>query len=63
VYGLAGQVRNIIDLMKREMGEPHVKVVATGGLSELVRQEENLIDIYDRRLSLNGLKIVYDLNK
>ena len=62
VFGLAGQVRNIVGLIKEEMNEPNVKVVATGGLSEFVREEKGLIDIYDRRLSLDGLKMVYDLN-
>jgi len=63
VFGLIGQVKYIISAIKKEMREEHIKVVATGGLSELVKTEEGLIDIYDRRLSLNGLKMVYDMNK
>lgn len=39
-------------------------MVATGGLSELVRSvpEEKIIDIVDRSLTLKGLKIIYDMN-
>jgi type III pantothenate kinase len=62
VYGLVGQVKHILQLMKYEMNEDNIKVVATGGLSELVQEDKDLIDIFDRRLSLNGLKIIYDLN-
>lgn len=61
-YGAVGQVRYIIETMKKEMGEKHVKVVATGGLSELIKDEVGLIDVVDRRLSLLGIKMVYDLN-
>ena len=48
--------------MKKEMGEQNIKVVATGGLSELVKDEVGLIDVVDRRLSLVGIKMIYDLN-
>ena len=40
------------------------KVIATGGLSELVSNvENNIFDVVDRKLALEGLKIIYDLNK
>ena len=40
------------------------KVVATGGLSELVQQvEPDIIDESDRALALKGLKMVYDRNR
>ena len=40
------------------------KVVATGGLSELIAGvEPELIDITDRALALKGLKYIYDLNR
>ena len=40
------------------------KVVATGGLSELIdKVEPELIDITDRALALKGLKYIYDLNR
>ncbi len=41
-----------------------MKVIATGGLSEIVLNVDNdkIIDIVDRSLTLKGLKIIYDLN-
>ena len=40
------------------------KVIATGGLSELVTQvDSNIIDVIDRYLTLKGLKIIYNMNK
>jgi len=61
-FGVIGQVRYILEVMKKEMGEKNIKVVATGGLSELVKDEVGLIDVVDRRLSLLGIKMVYDMN-
>ena len=61
-FGVIGQVRYILETMKKEIGEKNIKVVATGGLSELVKDEVGLIDIVDRRLSLLGIKMIYDLN-
>ena len=62
INGLVGQTRHIIKLMKDEINEEDTKVVATGGLSELIKNENDLIDVFDRRLSLNGLRMVYELN-
>lgn len=64
IYGYTGLVQYILERMKKECGEEDVKVVATGGLSELVRSvpEERIIDIVDRSLTLKGLKIIYDMN-
>lgn len=40
-----------------------MKVIATGGLSELVHEVNgDLFDIMDRELSLEGLNILYHLN-
>ena len=50
-------------LVKHGVKEKNIKVVATGGLSELVKDEVGLIDVVDRRLSLLGIKMIYDLNK
>ena len=64
IYGFIGLVKNIVTEMKKELDDPNVKVVATGGMSELmVGCEKDYIDVIDRDLTLNGLKYIYDLNK
>lgn len=63
VYGTAGQVDYIIRRIKKETGISDLKVIATGGLSELVHEVNGgLFDIMDRELSLEGLNILYRLN-
>ena len=60
---MAGQVEYIIKRIKKETGLPDLKVIATGGLSELVHEvNDSLFDIMDRELSLEGLNILYHLN-
>lgn len=62
--GYAGQVGYIVDKIKEVKGMENSKVIATGGLSELVvSTDSSIIDTVDRSLSLKGLKILYDLNK
>lgn len=62
VYGYIGQVNYLIERMKREMGVPNVKVIATGGLSVLVAGESNVIDVMDGLLTLKGLCLIYEKN-
>ena len=63
-YGYTGLVKYIIQKLKEESGYSDMKVIATGGLSEIVLNVDNdkIIDIVDRSLTLKGLKIIYDLN-
>ena len=62
VFGFAGLVDYIVRKMKREMKDPSVKVVATGGFSEIIAKEISCIDCVDKLLTLQGLKYLYDLN-
>ena len=61
-YGFVGQVNEIVSRMKAEL---HVnpKVVATGGLSSLFKEETKSIDIVDPFLTLKGLQLVYERNR
>ena len=64
IYGVTGLVDYIVKKMKDEIGGENIKVIATGGLSELIVQEKkDIIDVVDRYLTLKGLKIIYDMNK
>lgn len=63
IYGFAGLVENIIKKIKKELGVDKIKVVATGGLGEIIAKEVNLISCVDRTLTLDGLRLIYELNK
>ena len=63
VFGFAGLVGYIVKKIKKEMKAPDMKVVATGGFSEIIAGEVSCIDHVDKLLTLQGLKILYDLNQ
>ena len=66
IYGYIGKVEYIVKRMKKEMmdlGEKEPFVLATGGLAKLVYSETDVIDEVDRKLTLEGLKILYEKNK
>ncbi len=62
VYGFAGLLDGIVRRLKAEMGG-EVKVIATGGLSSTISQAAETVDLVDSMLTLDGLKILYELNK
>ena len=63
VYGYIGQTEYIIQKLKEESGYTDAKVVATGGLGNILANETDSIDIYDPILTLEGLRIIYEKNK
>jgi type III pantothenate kinase len=63
IFGFAGLVENILKKIKKEMNLDEITVVATGGLGEIIAKEVKMISKVDRTLTLDGLKIIYELNK
>ncbi len=62
IYGYAGLVDGIVGRMKKEL-DSRAKVVATGGLAELVAPETQSIQSVHPSLTLDGLRLIYNLNR
>lgn len=62
VYGYAGLVDGLVERMKKELS-PDAKVVATGGLAELVSPETKSIQETRPHLTLEGLQLLYTINR
>lgn len=63
VHGYVGQVDHIVRLMKNEMKEQNIKVIATGGLAGLIAESSETIDFVDGLLALEGLRLIYEKNR
>ena len=62
VYGFAGQVDGIVARIREEL-EAEARVVATGGLADLVAPHSLTIERVDPFLTLDGLRLVWGLNE
>jgi len=65
VLGYAGLVEGLVRRLKRELEAPDgkIRVIATGGLAEVVAPETPAIDLIDPQLTLKGLRLIYELNR
>ncbi len=62
IYGYAGQVDGIVKRIRQEFGvQP--RVIATGGMADLIAGESETIETVDPLLTLEGLRIVYERNR
>jgi type III pantothenate kinase len=62
VYGFAGQVDGIVGRIREELAA-EARAVATGGLADLVAPHTRTIETVDPFLTLDGLRIVWELNR
>lgn len=61
-YGFIGQLDGIVKRIKAELG-PETKVIATGGLAEMISEESETIETVDPFLTLEGLLLIYQRNR
>ena len=62
IYGYVGLVEGMVTRFRAELG-PDMKVIATGGLTEIIARETKMIDIVAPWLTLDGLRIIWDMNQ
>lgn len=62
VFGYVGLVKELIERLKAEL-DPKAKVIATGGMAEIVADWTKVFDIVNPRLTLEGIRIIYQKNR
>jgi len=61
VIGYVGLVKELVARLKKELGG-NPKVIATGGMAEMISAWTEVIDLVSPRLTLEGIRIIYELN-
>jgi len=62
LFGYVGLVEGMVDRFRQELG-PEMKVIATGGLAEVIAKETDVLEIIAPWLTLDGLRIIWGLNQ
>lgn len=63
LYGYAGLIDGLIRRLAADMAPAQPRVLATGGLAALIAPHTTLIDEIDPQLTLEGLRLIHDLNR
>ena len=61
VFGFAGLIEGLVKRMRAELGG-NARVIATGGLAELIAAETDMIEVVEPDLALIGLRLIYQMN-
>lgn len=59
IYGFVGQTEGLVHRLKAEVGE-QARVIATGGMAEVIARHTRAIDTVDPHLILEGLRRYYE---
>jgi type III pantothenate kinase len=62
LFGYVSMVEGMVARFRRELGAG-MKVIATGGLAEILARETPVLEILAPWLTLDGLRMVYDSNR
>ena len=62
LFGYVAMVEGMVDRFRKELGKD-MKVIATGGLAEAIARETQVIEIIAPWLTLDGLRIIWELNR
>lgn len=62
LFGYVSMVEGMVARFRSELGSD-MKVVATGGMAEVIAKETKVIDIIAPWLTLEGLRIIWELNR
>ncbi|MBI3153394.1 MAG: type III pantothenate kinase [Chloroflexi bacterium] len=62
LFGYVSMVEGMVARFRSELGG-EMKVIATGGLAEVVAKETQVIDIIAPWLTLDGLRLIWELNR
>jgi type III pantothenate kinase len=66
VLGYASMVDGLVQKLKKELSakkDQSIKVIASGGLADIVAPETKVVNKVDQQLLLKGLRLIYEFNQ
>ncbi len=61
-WGYVGLIEGLTKRIKDSLNVPNIRVIGTGGLAVLFNQHTDVIDMIVSELTLDGLRVIYELN-
>lgn len=61
LWGYVGLVKEVVYRIQNELPTPY-KIIATGGLSSILHPLEDTIDMVDKMLTLDGMRLIYEFH-
>lgn len=62
VFGYVGLVEGMVARFRQELGQD-MRVIGTGGLAETIAAETDVIEVVNPWLTLEGLRIIWEMNQ
>ncbi len=62
IFGYVGLVEGMVERFRKELGDD-MRVIGTGGLAELIASETDVIQYLAPWLTLEGLRLVWEMNQ
>lgn len=62
LFGYVALVEGMVERIEEELGE-EAKVIATGGLAGVIARETSTIQLVNLNLTLEGLRLIYEMNR
>ncbi|MCE5258085.1 MAG: type III pantothenate kinase [Chloroflexi bacterium] len=62
LFGYVGLVEGMVARFRQELG-PSMRVIATGGLADVIARETQVIEMVEPWLTLKGLRLIYEMNR
>jgi type III pantothenate kinase len=62
LFGYVALVEGMVERIVEELGE-ETKIIATGGLAGVIAREASIIQVVNPNLTLEGLRLIYEMNR
>ena len=62
IFGYVGLVESLVSRIRQELGGK-ARVIATGGLADVIAKETKIVDVVNPHLTLEGLRLIHEMNR